>query len=1532
MVLFTPIVLFSQESTLDNNSGLWLDDATWTDGTGPGVSAITSDVHIYGSVVSGTDLDFSEGNLIVYDTLTIYGSLPIGDTLDLTIGLNGILIVRGDFISGDTVDVWSSGQIVVTGDFSILGDNDQGSFDNDGQLYLFDASPVLKTGIGYEDFTCGFPVDSCTLFDESDLLGSPLSSFYLAGPFSITPSAPTTFCLGDSVILSVTDTATSYQWFADDIEIIGATAYTYTAKTSADYHVTFFVEGDSMVMDPVTVTANPLPVVTVSGLAATYCEGAETDTLVGGPAGGFFLASPGFTILASSDSAIFDPALAGSYGIQYYYTDGNGCTDTATVATLVNSKPLVTFTGFVAEYCENGPQDTLTGSQPGGTFLGSGINDNGDGTAFFDPVVVGNIDITYYYTDGNSCSDTSIQSVLVHPLPIVNFTGLAATYCEGEDQDTLIGSQPGGSYLGNGITDNTDGTAYFNPTVVGTYDITYLFTNANGCSDTSIQAVTVHPLPVVDYLGLSPELCVMDDPDTLVGNQAPLGTFFGGTVADQGDGTGIFIPIVDGLYEIYYAHTDLNGCRDSVMHSVNVHLLPLVQTGHYDTIYDVNEPAFFIAGSPSGGTFTGKGISGITYDPALAGAGFDTVVYAYTDGNSCTNYDTIIFEIRDYDFKAGAKILTDIDGWCSPDAYYTTTGATPDETNASCWASGPNNNRWFMFQATTDQVFIEVKSGGAEGTNRNPEVALWQADGTELACQRYWSSNYDDISIGYIGLTPGDWYYISVDNYPGRQGSFTLCVDDEVDYDFREGAKVVPHTNDWRSLDQEYTTRNATPDRLKGDCWNTDVNSNRWFTFTALKPTVSVDVLTGGLEGTMRYSYVALWNEAGDMVACSRYVNDYGDIRMGTDALTVGNQYYISVDHNNNNGYDGTFSLAVDDEVDYDFKAGAKDILHTGDWRSADAEYTTIDATADGVKGSCWNTGPTYTRWFKFQATTGQVTAELLTGGLEGTLQYGFLVLTDTLGAELACTRYYAQYSDIKLGFDGLIPGEWYYLMADNHSGNAGYRGTFSIALDNEVDYDFKAGAYEIPDPHNWCSVDAQFTTLNASPDGDIGSCWPNGPNFNRWFKFTATTTETMVQLKTGGDEGTLRYGLVALWDDAGNELACGRYSGTYSDINMGYTFLTPGETYYITVDNYYTTNPGYRGTFTLCVDDEVDYDYPEGAIELTDLNNWCSPEAIYTTINATGDTLKGSCWNTGPNFDRWFKFQATTTEALVRVLTGGTEGTMQYGYVAIWDDSFNELACNRYTSQYSDLSVGATSLTPGNWYYVSVDNYYTTNPGYRGTFSLCITDMVDYDYKEGAFEITDIDGWCSPDKAFTTIGATADGVAGSCWPNGPAFNRWFKFQATGTEAMFSVQTGGDQGTLRYALAALYDTLGNEIACARYYSDYGDLSIGSTNLIPGEWYFLQVDNYNNGGYRGTFTLCADDQVDYDFKLGAVELADIDNWCSMQEEYTTLGASPDELAGSCWPNGPNFNRWFKFQATTTMVNATVQTGGDEGTVQ
>ncbi|MCG2463016.1 hypothetical protein K8352_19855, partial [Flavobacteriaceae bacterium F89] len=102
------------------------------------------------------------------------------------------------------------------------------------------------------------------------------------------------------------------------------------------------------------------------------------------------------------------------------------------------------------------------------------------------------------------------------------------------------------------------------------------------------------------------------------------------------------------------------------------------------------------------------------------------------------------------------------------------------------------------------------------------------------------------------------------------------------------------------------------------------------------------------------------------------------------------------------------------------------------------------------------------------------------------------------------------------------------------------------------------------------------------------------------------------------------------------------RYVGSYDDVTMGYIGLVPGNTYYISVDSYNTST---YGTFTLCLEDQVDYDYYEGAIDVTGFINSCSPDAAYDTRGATPDKNAGSNWNnSGPKYNRWFKFTAPAT------------------------------------------------------------------------------------------------------------------------------------------------------------------------------------------------------------------------------------------------------------------------------------------------
>ena len=97
--------------------------------------------------------------------------------------------------------------------------------------------------------------------------------------------------------------------------------------------------------------------------------------------------------------------------------------------------------------------------------------------------------------------------------------------------------------------------------------------------------------------------------------------------------------------------------------------------------------------------------------------------------------------------------------------------------------------------ATTTAIKVDIKTGGSEGSGSYLYASLWDTNGTtELACAEYFSAADDDLELGAVGLTMGNTYYISVDNHSGSggyKGTFSLCIDDAVDYDFYELLPVL---------------------------------------------------------------------------------------------------------------------------------------------------------------------------------------------------------------------------------------------------------------------------------------------------------------------------------------------------------------------------------------------------------------------------------------------------------------------------------------------------------------------------------------------------------------------------------------------------------------------------------------------------------------------------------------------------------------------------------------------------------------------
>ncbi len=371
-----------------------------------------------------------------------------------------------------------------------------------------------------------------------------------------------------------------------------------------------------------TFNVNAKPNVSHSNVPAV-CEDATSFALIGAsPSGGTY---SGIGVSGNN----FNPQVSGvgSFNLVYSYTDNNSCTDTTQLTVVVNPLPIVNLSG-IPNLCESDNPINLSGGTPlGGIYSGTGVT-NG----VLNPSVAGSgsVIITYTYTDGTGCSNSSIQSVTITPKPTVSFNS-NTEFCEGDSPVLLSGGTPsGGIYLGNGVGGST-----FSPVAagLGSHIIEYAYQDVSGCSDTASLTFNVNPKPVLSHNTI-PDVCVDANAFALSG-----GTPAGGTYSGSGVSANSFDPQTTGvgIHPIYYAFTNSNGCSDSMLLTVQVNALPSVNLLNFSDICE-NEPAITLSGgNPTGGTYSGTGVSSGQFDPSITGVGTFNISYDYTDLNGCSN-------------------------------------------------------------------------------------------------------------------------------------------------------------------------------------------------------------------------------------------------------------------------------------------------------------------------------------------------------------------------------------------------------------------------------------------------------------------------------------------------------------------------------------------------------------------------------------------------------------------------------------------------------------------------------------------------------------------------------------------------------------------------------------------------------------------------------------------------------------------------------------------------------------------------------
>jgi hypothetical protein len=302
--------------------------------------------------------------------------------------------------------------------------------------------------------------NGCTNTSTINVTSNPLPS----APAGLT-SNPVSLCNpGGSVNLTAISTNNSINWFNAPTggvllgNSLSGAPYSTTLSTTTTYYAETSLIGVggcvSSVRTPITVVVNPLPTVTSTPNLINGCNNI-TITLAGSGANSYSWAGP----QSVQDNVPFLATTSGLYLVTG--TDGNGCTNTATVAVNVNPLPLIGITSAPsAEICQ-GASVTLFGTNGLSYAWTGGIT---NGTPF-----APNVTTTYTVTgtDVNGCTSTSSITAVVNPsvAPIIALSS-NPTVVYGGTSTTYIATVPisVGSYQLDWYRGNTFFTTTYSPT------------------------------------------------------------------------------------------------------------------------------------------------------------------------------------------------------------------------------------------------------------------------------------------------------------------------------------------------------------------------------------------------------------------------------------------------------------------------------------------------------------------------------------------------------------------------------------------------------------------------------------------------------------------------------------------------------------------------------------------------------------------------------------------------------------------------------------------------------------------------------------------------------------------------------------------------------------------------------------------------------------------------------------------------------------------------------------------------------------
>jgi len=250
-----------------------------------------------------------------------------------------------------------------------------------------------------------------------------------------------------------------------------------------------------------------------------------------------------------------------------------------------------------------------------------------------------------------NCADTSAATVVtVNALPTASITPASTTtFCTGGSVVLNANTGAGLTYLWRKNGTNISGAtaATYTATTAGAY--TVQVSNSNSCSATSTGVtVTVNTAPTASITAATATTFCAGGSVVLNAN-----TGAGLTYIWKKNGTNIsgataatYSATTQGSYVVVVSNSNLCTAASSAT-TVTVNAQPTVTLSNLPALVNIQSPNIALNGAPTGGTYSGVGVTGTSFSPAAAGLGTAHVNYAYTTSAGCsgnTSQSTVVYD------------------------------------------------------------------------------------------------------------------------------------------------------------------------------------------------------------------------------------------------------------------------------------------------------------------------------------------------------------------------------------------------------------------------------------------------------------------------------------------------------------------------------------------------------------------------------------------------------------------------------------------------------------------------------------------------------------------------------------------------------------------------------------------------------------------------------------------------------------------------------------------------------------------------